>query len=310
MHAPRKVTTTTQPAELISVNQRNSPNEADALAFVDGRFCPVSEARVSIDDRGYQFADGVYEVIVAPNRRPFELEAHLNRLLRSANEIGIAIDPGDMGLGQMIAEGIERCPFNDVLVYVQITRGVACRNHVYDEALEPVVVATFRPKPVLPTESFTNGVAVRTAPDIRWARCDIKAISLLPNVMLKNEARRGGLFDVILLGPDAVVRETTCANVFIVTDGVLRTHPQDNHILWGITRKWILENAPKLGVSVRQERFLESELMAADEVFITSTTSEVLPVTRINSTAIGLGQPGETSVKLLDAIRTAMRSKS
>jgi D-alanine transaminase len=164
--------------------------------------------------------------------------------------------------------------------------------------LEPTVVATFRPLPPVPAERIEQGVSVKTDPDIRWSQCYIKAISLLPNVLLKNRAARDGFYDTILIAPSGEVRESCSSNVFVVNDGVIRTPPADEHILHGITRAFILECGAELGLPTRETRILQDELFWADEVFFTATTYNVMPITRINDRPVGDGRPGPLTRRL------------
>ena len=275
----------------------------EEIAYINGRFCSLDEATVSVEDRGFQFGDGVYEVLVAPRGRPFRLQQHLDRLKRSTDAIDLPIDYKALNLPGVIAEGIRRCGFEDVMVYLQLTRGRASRDHQYSSGMTPTVVATFKPRRVFDPAMRARGVALETARDIRWARCSVKSTALLPNVLLKNAATRRGYFDAIIVGADDFVRETSNANVFIVTGGVLRTPLATEHILHGVTRAYLLECADRLGIPCAEVDFTASEMRAADEVFICSTTMEVMPVTSVDGRTIGNGKPGETTMRLLACFR-------
>jgi D-alanine transaminase len=277
------------------------------IAYVKGRFGPLSEAVVSIEDRGFQFADGVYEVLVAPGGRPFRLPQHLARLKRSTDGIDLMIDYESLGLPGIISEGIARCGHKDVMVYIQITRGVAPRNHVYGDNLTPTVVATFKARPVYSEEMRRKGVSLETVRDIRWARCSVKSTALLPNVLLKNAAQQAGYFDALIVGPDEDVRETTLANVFMVTQGVLVTPPATDKILHGVTRDYVLECASELGIESEESEFTVDELKAADEAFVSSTTMDVMAVTSIDGEPIGEGDPGPLTQRLFECFRSGMR---
>lgn len=268
------------------------------IACVNGVFTPLSEARVSIEDRGYQFADGVYEVIVAPGGKPFLLAEHLERLRNSLAGICLDADLDALGISEQISEGIRRCSHRDVMVYIQITRGAAPREHAIPRAVTPTVVMTFRHQPVYDAKLRENGVTLKTLRDIRWARCSIKSIALLPNVLLKHQARIAGFFDALILADDDTVRETSAANVFIVTRGTLRTPPRSERILHGITRGHVLAGARRLDIPVDESDFKLDALLAADEVFITSTTMNVMPVTRVDQNPVGQGKPGPLTRKL------------
>ena len=270
------------------------------VAYVNGEFCDLGEARVSIEDRGFQFADGVYEVIVAHSGRLFRLEQHLARLKHSTDTIDLPIDYAALNLPGVIEEGVRRCGFEDVMVYLQITRGVAPRHHEFPDEVNPTIVATFKPKPTVKPEVRERGVSLKTVEDIRWAWCDVKSIALLPNVLMKNSTGREGYFDAIFVSSDGLVRETTRANVFIVTDGVLRTPPMTSRILHGVTRDYLLECARKLDIPCKECDFHVPEMLSADEVFITSTTIDVLSATSVNDEKIGNGKPGPVAGRLLE----------
>ena len=276
------------------------------VACVNGVFCDLLDARVSIEDRGFQFADGVYEVVVAPGGRPFRLEQHLQRLERSTDAIELAVDYDTLRLPELIHEGIERSGYRDVMIYLQITRGVVPRDHLYPGDAVPTVVATFKAKPVYKRAVRETGVALETVRDIRWECCHIKSIALLPNVLLKNAAQRRGRFDAVLLGPDESVRETTCANVFILGRGVWRTPPADERILHGVTGAYILECARGLGMRCQETHFKVADMLSADEVFISSTTVDIMPVASIDDQAIGSGRAGESTLRLLDRFYDGM----
>jgi D-alanine transaminase len=268
------------------------------IACINGEFCPLAEARVPIEDRGYQFADGVYEVIVTRDGEPFLMDAHLDRMARSLRLINLPLDPRALGIPQWINAGIERCAFAEVMVYVQVTRGVAARNHNFPDGIAPNVILTFKPKPVYPVKLREGGVELKTLADIRWARCSIKSIALLPNILLKEQARQAGGFDALIVDPAGIVRETSCANVFIVTEQCVRTPPKSDRILHGITREHVLDCCARLGLMAREEDFTIDDLRAADEAFITSSTMDVMPVTRVDDRAVGTGQVGEITQRL------------
>jgi D-alanine transaminase len=270
------------------------------IAYINGRFCPPREAMVSIEDRGFHFSDGIYEVVAAHHGRPFRLPQHMARLRESVRGLDLPFDPDAYGLERVIHEGLARSGFDHTLVYLQITRGVFPRQHVCQVALEPTVVATFKPMPPVPAERIEKGVSVKTAEDIRWGKCYIKAISLLPNVLIKNQAVREGFFDALLVTSSGDVRESCSSNVFLVKDGVVRTPPADEHILHGITRGFILECAAELGLPTRETRIPEPELFTADEVFFTATTYNVMPITRINNRPIANGRPGPMTRQLYE----------
>ncbi len=269
------------------------------IAYVNGVFCGMEEAKVSIEDRGFQFADGVYEVIAARGRQPFRLQQHLERLQRSADAIGLAVDLDSLTLPKVIDEGIARCGYEDVMVYVQLTRGVAPRKLECFAATRPTVVATFRALPVFSHELRQRGVALRSVRDTRWAYCSVKSVSLLANVLLKRKTQQDGFFDALIIGPDDLVREATSANVFAVVNGILRTPPLSEHILHGVTRDYVLECAKDVGIESREEEMLLRDVIAAEEVFLCSTTKDIVPVSSIDGQTIASGLPGPVTRELL-----------
>ncbi|HEY3244998.1 MAG TPA: aminotransferase class IV [Phycisphaerae bacterium] len=268
------------------------------LAYVNGVFGPIGEACVSIEDRGFQFADGVYEVIVAYAGRLFRLERHLARLQRSCDALQIKYEVVASGIGDMIREGLRRSDIPEAMVYVQVTRGAGPRSHLYADGLRPTVVATVRPRPVLPPQVRQSGVGIKITTDPRWAHCDIKSIALLPNVLAKNEAVRAGFDDALFIGSDGEVREATTANFFMVQDGQLVTPPLSNRILHGVTRAYILECARAIDIPAHERRIERQELDHASEIFLSNTTSEIIPVTRVEHAAVGNGQCGPITQRL------------
>jgi D-alanine transaminase len=276
------------------------------IAYVNGVFGPLAEARVSIEDRGFQFADGIYEVLVCPGGRPFRMAEHLARLRRSAEGINLPLDLAALDLPGIVAEGVKRCGFADVMAYVQITRGVAARDHVFPQEFKPTVVATFKAKPVIAPAVRQQGVALETTPDIRWDKCYIKSTALLANVLMKNAARRRGRHDAIIVGRDGFVRETTCANVFMVKGGRVITPPASEHILHGVTRSYVLECTAKLRLATEERDFTVEEMLKADEVFITSTTQDVLAARMIDDQQIGAGRCGPIAERLNACFREGM----
>jgi D-alanine transaminase len=276
------------------------------IAFINNAYLPLAEARVPIEDRGYQFADGVYEVVVANHGEPFLLDAHLNRLADSLRGIAMEVDLPRLELPKRIAEGIARSGYDNVLVYLQITRGVASRDHAFPPAIQPSVVMTFKPMKEYDPKWYAQGVALFAHRDIRWANCNIKSIALLPNVLLKSEARRRGFFDCVIHSDEGIVREASSANIFIVTNGVLVTPPKSNHILPGVTRGYLLERAAYEGIPTEERDFTLDALCAADEAFITSSTMNAMPVTRVDAKKIGGGTVGPITSKLAQAMQEAI----
>lgn len=260
-------------------------------AFLNGRFLPLAEATVSIEDRGFQFGDGVYEVIRTYRGRPFKLDAHLARLDRSAQAIDLRQPYPFERWVEYVTEGLRLGDFPETKIYVQITRGTAPRDHAYAPDLQPTVVMTFRELQPLNAIVQSTGVAAMTMKDMRWGRCDIKSINLLANVLARQQAKKREVFESILVR-DGQVTEGAVSNVFIVQDGKLITAPEGAWILSGVTRQVVLELARHEGLTVQERYCSEQELLGATEVFLTGTTVEVLGVVHIDGKQIGTGQPG------------------
>ena len=269
------------------------------IAYVNGRYVPHAKASVHVEDRGYQFADGVYEVVALVGGRMIDEEPHLDRLERSLRELRIAMPMSRAALKLILREVARRNRIRNGLVYVQITRGVARRDHPFPKNVAPALVVTA--KRINPANEATveAGVKVITIPDIRWERCDIKSVGLLPNVLVKQQARESGAFEAWQVARDGTVTEGTSTNAWIVTrDGELVTRPASNAILNGITRLTILKLAKQEGLRFRERPFSVEEAKGAREAFISSAMSFVTPVTQIDEAVIGNGRAGSLSLQL------------
>jgi len=278
------------------------------VAYVNGRFLPIDEATVSIDDRGFQFADGVYEVVSTYSGRPYAMAAHMERLQRSLQEIRIAFDV--TGLTAVVEEGIRRGGFDEALVYIQITRGVAPRHHEFPaQSPQPTVDMTVkrlrRPNPTL----HETGVSVITTPDLRWKRCDIKSIALLPNILAKQLAHEAGAYEALLVDEHQHVTEGSSTSSFRVAGGAVFTSPPGPHILSSITRGVLIELIRNIGIELREEFSTVEAYRAAEEVFLAGTTTEAMPVVRIDDTQIGDGIPGPVTRRLRRAFEESLRAK-
>lgn len=273
--------------------------ESTRVCWVNGAFVPESEASVSIFDRGLLFGDGVYEVAAAINGRLLDADRHLARLERSlaAVEIRGGLPVGEWTL--VMRTLLERNGITEGFVYLETTRGVADRDFPFPAHAAPTQFAYARPKQ-LRNDPNAAGIALHSVPDIRWSRRDIKSIALLAQVLAKQGARVAGAYEA-LMHEDGVVTEGGSSNVWIAQGGSLRTRPLSNMILAGITRDVTIELAHTLGLSVEQRAFTLEEARAADECFITSATSFVLPVTRIDGELIGDGSPGPCSKAIRQA---------
>lgn len=272
------------------------------LAYVNGEIMPIEKAMVPIEDRGYQFGDGVYEYVASYDGRLFMLEAHLDRLERSMGELNYAPISRDE-IKAAIEELSQQAGYPRAGIYIQITRGVAPRNHAFSPDLCRQVVMTIRPVKELPKEVRSKGIAAITTPDIRWDRCDIKTVQLLANSLAKQKAIDSDCDDAIFLSEHGIVREATSSNIFIVSGNRLMTHPLTENILSGITRMVVIRICKKIGLDVNISLFNTETLYKADEVFFTGTVTEVLPVVRIDGKTIGKGKAGPISRRLYNLLR-------
>ncbi len=269
------------------------------IAYVDGRYLPHAMAAVHIEDRGFQFADGVYEVVTVQNRRLVDEQGHLDRLGRSLGELRIAWPVDRRVLRLVMRELIRRNRLVDGMVYLQITRGAAPRDFRFPPDARPTLVLTARRADLNPVDRLRTGVAVITIPEIRWKRRDIKSVSLLPQVLGKQRAAEAGAFEAWQVDDDGLVTEGCSSNAWIVTaDGRLVTRQADNLILNGITRLSILRLAAEEGISFEERPFSVDDAHAAREAFITSASTFVLPVTRIDDRPVADGMPGPLTGRL------------
>lgn len=273
------------------------------IAYVNGRYTPQAEAGVHVEDRGYQFADGVYEVCLVMNGAFWDEDGHLARLDRSLDALSIEKPMSQRALRQVMGALLRKNRLKDALVYLQVTRGVASRNHPFPEKpVSPSLVVTARRFDRNKSEKQAEiGVSVVTAPDIRWGRVDIKSVSLLPNVLAKEAAREAGAQEAWLVR-NGKVTEGAASNAWIVTeDGTLITHPLGHEILGGITRQAVVECAAAMQMKVVERAFTVEEAKQAAEAFLTSATNLVTAVVRIDDEIIGDGEPGAVAKRLRDA---------
>ena len=270
------------------------------IAYVNGCYRPLQNATVAAEDRGYQFADGVYEVIKVLGGRPCDLERHLDRLERSLAALEIAPPMPRRALESVLFETLRRNRLADALLYLQITRGTAPRNHLFPKRARPSLVITAR-RPVFPGErEREEGVGVITRPDLRWGRCDIKSISLLPNVLARQSAAAAGCREAWLIDREGMVTEGSASNAYIVdASGRLVTHPLSERILGGVTRSVILELARRDGIEVVERPFFLDEAHGAREAALSSTSSWLLPVTAIDGRPVSNGMPGHVVRRLM-----------
>jgi D-alanine transaminase len=264
---------------------------ADSIVFLNGSFLRMDEARVPVLDRGFIFGDGVYEVIPVYARRPFRLQEHLRRLQYSLDQIRLVNPYADQEWSRLILELIARCPHADQGLYLQVTRGVAKRDHAFPKSAKPTVFMMTNALSTPSPEAVANGVAAITAADNRWLRCDIKSIALLGNVLMRQLAVEAGANETILIR-DGWLTEGSASNVFLVRDGVILTPPKSNLILPGTTYDVVLELAARAGMPVEVRPVSEAELRGADELWLTSAAREVLAVNELDGKPVGSGTPG------------------
>jgi D-alanine transaminase len=280
------------------------PDVTDVVYF-DGQYVAKSEVRVSPDDRGFLLGDGIYEVAAAYDGRFVALDRHMDRLRRSLKEIRIDDSVADP-LETVFQELLERNGFSEPgksMVYLQVTRGVAPRSHAFPKvAVRPTVYGYAVPFPDM--GNLAAGINAITRPDLRWLRCDIKTISLIANCLANQEAKENGAFEAILIR-DGLALEGTHTSFFGVKDGVIRTAPLSNFILPGITREITIEAALRAGIEVIETPITADELSTMDELFITGTTTEVVPIVRLDGRPVGSGEPGETTLRLMELYRAA-----
>jgi D-alanine transaminase len=270
------------------------------IAYVNGRYLPYAKAAVHAEDRGFQFADAVYEVIAVNDGRLVDAEGHMDRLERSLDELRIMRPMSRAALTAVLMETIRRNHVRAGSIYLQVSRGAARREFPFPAGVRPTVVAIARQLDVAKSDAnAAKGVAVITRPDIRWGRCDIKTVGLLPAALAKQAAKEAGAYEAWLVDRDGFVTEGSSSNAWIVTaDNVLVTRPLSNAILGGITRNAVRELARREGLRFEERPFTVAEALAAREAFVTSTTSYVMPVTSLDGRPVGNGGPGVVAARL------------
>lgn len=276
---------------------------ADPLVYLNGNFVPYADARLGVEDRSVQFGDGVYEVVRYYDGRAFKMESHMRRLARSAAGIELTIPPVEE-ISRAMDKLVRRQNLQDAAVYLQITRGETARVQGIPRGLSPNVIAIARPaSSVRPMP----GMKVVTQSDDRWARCNLKTTMLLPAMLARSRAERLGAADAVFIR-DGFVTEATAANVFVVRDGTVLTPPLSNYLLAGCTREALLELYAANGITVREELITHADLLAADEVFLTSTNSELRPVIAIDGRPVGSGEVGPLFARTLSLFDAATRT--
>ncbi|MEW6163652.1 MAG: D-amino acid aminotransferase [Pseudomonadota bacterium] len=268
------------------------------LAYLNGEFLPLADARVSPMDRGFLFGDGVYEVVPVYSRRPFRLDEHLDRLRRSLDAIRLANPLTPAAWRAVIDRLVAAAPWDDQSILLQVTRGpMAVRNHAFPATVTPTVFGLVEPLSAPPAELREQGVAAVSAADFRWLRCDIKATSLLANCLLRQLAIDAGCAETVMFR-DGMLSEGAASNIFVVKNGALLA-PQKNHLmLAGITYDVVLELAATHGLKTEVRDIADAEVRAADELWLTSSTKEVLPIVALDGQPVGSGQPGPVFARM------------
>ncbi len=272
------------------------------LAYLNGVIRPINETYVPIEDRGYQFGDAVYEFVASYNGKFFCMKEHLDRLEKSME--GLSFPKVDRNFIQnAIAELFEKAGMARAGLYIQISRGVAPRDHAWGKDIKLQIIMTIKKVDELDSKIRKQGIDIITVQDERWSNCDIKTVQILFNAMAKQKAKDQGAFDAIFISKDGIVREGTSSNFFIVKDGVIITHPLTKNILPGITRMVVMDLARNLGIKAEEKFLSKTDLFSAEEAFLTGTITEILGIKTIDGVPIGKGKPGEITQKLYRALR-------
>ena len=272
------------------------------LAYLNGVIRPINETYVPIEDRGYQFGDAVYEFVASYNGKFFCMKEHLDRLEKSME--GLSFPKVDRNFIQnAIAELFEKAGMARAGLYIQISRGVAPRDHAWAKDIKLQIIMTIKKVDELDSKIRKQGIDIITVQDERWSNCDIKTVQILFNAMAKQKAKDQGAFDAIFISKDGIVREGTSSNFFIVKDGVIITHPLTKNILPGITRMVVMDLARNLGIKAEEKFLSKTDLFSAEEAFLTGTITEILGIKTIDGVPIGKGKPGEITQKLYRALR-------
>lgn len=276
------------------------------LTYFNGEMVESGAKVVSLDDRGYCFGDGVYEVVRVYNGRAFAFSYHQDRLYRSMREMDIPVRMPPDELQELHEIMIEQSEITDGYIYLQITRGVTPRHHAFERSkLEPQMYMFIKP---ITTDlgALQQGVKAITLPDERWARVDIKTLNLIPNILAQTKAEKKGAYTAILVR-DGIVTEGATSNVFVMKDGVCYTHPANHHILKGITRQLVVTRvAPTAGITIIEREFDEAFLKEADEIFFTDTIGGIIPITTLNREPVGDGKPGKAAKVLAEQLQHLM----
>lgn len=279
----------------------------DSIVYLNGETLRLGDARISVLDRGFIFGDGIYDVVPAYSGRPFRMDEHLDRLERSLASISIQVDMQRADWENLITDLIGRSGLGDCMAYIQVTRGVAKRDHAFPKNVQPTVFCMVSPLVRPDATQRAQGLSAVSIPDLRWLRCEIKSISLLGNVLAKQAAVDAGV-DEVLQFRDGFLSEGASSNVWIAKDNVLLAPPRNNLILEGIRYRLLEELAEQAGLPFQARAISEQEVNDADEIMMTSATKEVLPITRYNGNPVGSGKPGPVYETLRKGYDQAIRN--
>jgi D-alanine transaminase len=269
------------------------------LVYLNGEIVDERDALISVNDRGFVFADGIYEVIRVFGGKPFEMERHLERLERSAASIRLELEPSADEIGKIAEDLLVRESAGEASIYIQVTRGSAPRSHAIPKAATNTTFVAIRP-PLAPSpELLKNGGAAITVPDDRWARCDVKVIGLTANVLARSAAVDAGAYEAIFVR-DGYVTDAASCNVFAIFGTTVMTAPRTNYILWGITREVVLELAVEDGIDTMEASFRADQLAEADEIFVTGTSSGIVPIVMLNGVQVANGRVGPVTRRLME----------
>lgn len=278
------------------------------LCFLNGQFLPIEKASISVTDRGFMFGDGVYELIPVYQGKLFRVNEHLNRLQHSLREIRLTLSV-EPDWQQIFHRLITEHGSGNMSIYLQISRGAQIvRHHTFPQITEPTIFVRTLPYNPPTYEQLAKGFKAITRHDIRWQRCDIKSLNLLPNILLYNQALEHHAEDAILINDKNEITEATTSNVFIVKKNVLMTPPKSHHILGGITRDFVLELAQKNNIAIEESIISKKQLFAADEVWLTSSSKEIKPVISIDEIAIANGHVGPLWRRMIQIYKSALQS--
>ena len=281
--------------------------DTDSIVYLNGEYLRLGDAQVSVLDRGFIFGDGIYDVVPAYSGRPFRMAEHLARLERSLASISIRVDMRTADWEALVTDLIQRSGLGDCMVYIQVTRGVAKRDHAFPKNATPTVFCMVSPFIRPDVSQREQGLSAVSIPDLRWLRCEIKSVSLLGNVLAKQAAVEAGV-DEVLQFRDGFLSEGASCNIWVVKNNVLLAPPRNNLILEGIRYGFLEELAAQTGVSFQARPISEQEVDQADELMLTSATREILPITTYNSRPVGTGRPGPVYQKLREGYDEVIRT--